>query len=306
MRKKGIYVSFLVAAISLILSSHSHGPGLQGYDCTGSELTNNQIGCFYQSPCHGSAPTATINVSLELDSSGTPVTSYVAGKTYTIKLTGVNTSNSTLGHFGFQITCIKGTTAQGTPPGAGAWSSAAPANTHIAPPTSYTVLNIFEHSSPLPPTSGSGGHGTIYSESLSWTAPTSGTGAISFWGILNAVNGNGNADAGDLWNTVNIGIPEQIPGTTTTGINSVSQNDVVKIYPNPVTDNLNLQWENEQTGIYTISAYTLQGQNITEQNVDISAGTTIQKINTSNWAQGIYLVTVQKDETRKVFRVVKQ
>jgi hypothetical protein len=126
-----------------------------------------------------------------------------------------------------------------------------------------------------------------------------GTGSISLWAALNAVNNNGGADAGDLWNVAHIVITEDTVATTNTGVATVSQTDGLSVYPNPVNDILYLQWINTQSGTYTVSVYNTVGQLM-------QTLANPHSISTTDWPSGVYLLNIQKDGANQVFRILKQ
>jgi hypothetical protein len=80
----------------------------------------------------------------------------------------------------------------------------------------------------------------------------------------------------------------------------------VTIYPNPVTTNLNLQWQNAPEGSYKISVYDLQGQLVIARTVEVNNGADYYTISTGSWASGLYAITMQKDALLKVVRIIKQ
>lgn len=307
MKTRILCFSFLLITVSLILSSYREGAAQHsGWDCTGAETgLSNPSGCSSGGGCHHSTITTGITVAVELDSAGTPVTQYTAGKTYTVKFAGVNTTASTLPAFGFQLAAIKGSAAQVTPTDAGTWGTA-PTNTQIsAPQAGNYVLTIFEQATPLTRTTGTGTTGTTYVDSITWTAPVAGTGTVSFWAALNAVNNNGTNDQGDLWNVNHLVITEDT-GTTVNGIIPVPLVTGVSVYPNPVNNVLNMQLNNAHAGNCTVSVYNISGQLISIEKMELNEGADNQSINTAAWAPGIYLVSLQTGNTRHQFRVVKQ
>ena len=304
MKHKVIYILFLLVSASVIFSSYRNGAANHGgWDCSGGESgLQNPTGCSTGGGCHASSATAGITVVLELDSAGIPVTGYWPGQTYTVKVTGTNTTSSTLPGFGFQVTATVGTTELATPTTAGTWGTA-PAGAQVsAPQANNFVLSVFEQAGVLSPASGSGGSGTIYTDSITWTAPAAGTGSISLWTALNAVNNNGGADGGDLWNVAHIIITEDTVARTNAGISSVSQTNAVNVFPNPVTNLLNLQWDNTQKGASLVSIYTMTGQLMSQQTLE----TNNYSVNTTDWAPGIYLVNMQKGGESTAMRVLKQ
>ena len=123
----------------IIFSSHLDGPGVSGWDCTGAETACtgtyvNYTGCYdgASGSCHSTTATTTINVGIELDSAGLPVTHYIGGHSYTVKLTGQNGTGTPFPYFGFELTSMKGTASASVVYNAGTWSSAGlPARTWI-------------------------------------------------------------------------------------------------------------------------------------------------------------------------------
>lgn len=224
MNKATFVYLIALCGISLIVCSYAGGASSHNIEGTGAETgLGNSAGCGQG--CHTSGTTTTINI--ELDSAGIPTTRYVAGKSYTVKLTGKNTSTTSLPKFGFQIGSIVGASATTTPVNAGSWVAPFPTNTkYVAPKAGKFVVGIVEQTAALAATSGSGGNGTTYVQTFNWTAPASGTGTISFWAVINAVNGNG-SDSGDKYNTGHVTITELIPGSAlnvTTSVVNVACN----------------------------------------------------------------------------------
>ena len=223
MKKNILLLATVLVLISIGLSSYKKGAAKHGHDCTGAETgLGNVTGCK-GSGCHSSSATLNIGVTIELDSAGIATNRYVPGMSYTVKITGVNNGTTTLPNFGFQLGCIKDTLAQATPVNAGTWLTASlPASTRYAAASAVSyVLNLIEQSASIAATTGSGGTGTTYSKTFNWQAPAAGTGYISFWGIINAVNGNGGSDGSDLWNTTHLNIAERICNNPTNS--SISQ-----------------------------------------------------------------------------------
>ena len=288
----------------LIFSSYETGPALNGYDCTGAESAGtgsfaNPTGCSATGvSCHSTSATSTVTVALELDSSGIATTHYRPGKIYTIKLTGTNGTGTTFPAYGFQIAALKGTASAATNSDAGTFATTGlPTSTHVQPPGANTALTVAEHSAPLTLT------GTSFSESFTWTAPTTNVGSISFWGAANFVTGSTIVISGDLWNTNHITIPIW-PSTESVG--SLSDELAIKAFPNPVTNNLNLQLDNAQPGTYSLQVFNLNGSAFLNQTIEVNSVSQATGINTSDWAPGLYSVVVEKDGSRKTTMVVKQ
>ncbi len=216
MKKKLILFPVVCALLYVLLTSYSEGPAYMGLgDLTGATGTAS---CA-SGPCHGFSATASTTVTVTLlNSSSVPVTTYTAGGTYTIKISGTNTSTTVtnLSKFGFQVSAVK--VVSGTTSDAGSFGTA-PTGTHVKTPSGGLTVSIWEHyngggSAAITATTGSGGTGTTYTETIPWTAPSSGTGCITIYGILNAVNANGSQDPGDLWNNASLVVYEAVAGIT--------------------------------------------------------------------------------------------
>lgn len=294
MKTRSLLIAFTAIACYVVFSSYMEGAATHGgWVCTGAETDQqNPKGCSTGSGCHSTAATPGIHVALELDSMGVPVTHYVGGGTYTVKITGVNTTTSTLPKFGFQIACIVDTVSAVTPTQAGVWSSATPANTIYAALQKYFVVRVVEQTAPLSPASGTGGNGTTYSETFTWTAPVAGTGYISFWASLNAVNNDGNADAQDLWNTTQLNVPEYV----VSGIATIEPNAFdMTLAPNPAITNTQLSYTLKENGTVTASIYDIFGKKICDLlNDEQSSGLHTLPINISslNLKSGMYVAVI--------------
>ena len=198
MKKKLILLPLLGILIYAITTGMSSGPG--------GDLTTSG-GCS----CHGSSSAST-TLGFELLNGGTPVTTWVAGQSYTIRLTGTQTDGlSSLPKFGFQLkasAASSGTTTAGT--------MTAPGSTVVFNPGGADVC---QHTERLDPFSGTGGAGTLYRVNINWVAPATGFGDVRLNAALNAVNNMFGADGGDKWNfgtSINFKELGQITGTATT------------------------------------------------------------------------------------------
>ena len=295
MKKKFLLLPLAAGFAFISLSSYSSGAGASGFNATGAETgSSTNTGCT-SGGCHSAG--ASVNVTIVLDSAGVAVTHYKAGLVYTVKIRGVNNTTLTLPKYGLQLTSIRGTSPSGTPTNVGSWA------TSLADSLRYTAgsggidCNVVEHRRAITATSGTGGTGTVYEQSFQWTAPaSSGSGTISFWGVVNAVNGNGNT-SGDAFNTANITVQEwAVP----TGVDNVVAGLGVKAFPVPFTNVLNLDL-GSATGTTNVTVSDMSGRIIALQTLNSNTAS----INTGSWAQGIYAVTIENEGRREVISVVK-
>ena len=190
--KQKIALFAFFGLISILLCSYRPGAAHDaGVDATGSDGGTTACG---GGGCHSGSLSTSLGTTLEFDSAGVPVTSYVPGGSYTVKITATNATGLTLSKFGFQMVSVTdasaGTTATVQ---AGTWSTSLPTSVRNTTTTQSGLTTPFiEQSGYLTPSSGTGGAGTVYTETISWTAPTAGTGTVRFFGVIQAVNNNGN------------------------------------------------------------------------------------------------------------------
>lgn len=190
MKKKLVLLGFIAIATAILYGHHT-GEAASGGDCTGA---SGPSGCG--PGCHSSATTNSTVV--ELDSAGVPVTSYVPGGSYTVKISASNGSTTSLPKFGFQLTVVKLAGAGTSPVDAGTWGTLPTNVRKTTPAQSGLPETIIEQSTQITATTGTGGNGTTYVESIPWTAPATGTGPVVIYGILNEVNNNGQ-NSGDKY-----------------------------------------------------------------------------------------------------------
>lgn len=281
--KKILLFSAALGMTYMTMSSYETGAGTHGYNRTGSKNTATTCG---GSGCHGGT-SANTSVSIEVDSAGVPVTGYVPGTTYAVKITGSNTSN--LPKFGFQFSSVSGSGSAQVQAGT---YSGTPSNTHTA---TVSGLSILEHSLPL---SGNSGN---YAITFNWTAPATGVGIVTMYATINAVNGNGDADAPDASNNTHIQLTEYPLGLAT-----ISANTEITAYPNPTKGQLNIMLHNAATGTYQINVYDMSGRTVARKQLDINNSSFELMLNTSNWPNGMYGVQIINNGAQRVIPVVKQ
>jgi photosystem II stability/assembly factor-like uncharacterized protein len=79
-----------------------------------------------------------------------------------------------------------------------------------------------------------------------------------------------------------------------------------RLYPNPANDLLNLSFETDQTQALTIKIADISGKTIITENKKISSGSVAEKINVSDFAPGVYVLSIylngRKANTEKVVK----
>ncbi len=254
MKKKLFLLPLALIFGYVIFSSHNSQPaGSTAID--GPRVLGSGFGCGGFG-CHNPAFGGGLTVSIELDSAGVPVSRWIAGQSYTLKITGTGSGGGTYPKFGFQLTSVFLTgmgSASATMAGTFA-STGLPAS--VVNSTNAALgsgsIHYYEHNSPINVTTGTGGAGSTYViSSLPWTAPATGTGRVVFASVINRVNNDG-ASSGDqffgAYDTVSELIPPPpagIHGTTTICIGSTST----------LTDStVGGTWSSSNTAVATINA----------------------------------------------------
>jgi large repetitive protein len=180
-----IFTLICLASLWLSLSGYIDGAAKNGRSATGAPFGNGNCGS-----CHSGGAYGTVSMSIQIFEVGTttPLTSYVGGKTYTAKLS-IN-STTAAPFYGFQMVSVNPANAQ-----AGTWSGF---------PTGVRAITLsartyVEHSAKL----------TTNTQTMTWVAPTSGTGTVKFYASGDAVDGNGN-ESRDNAGATSLTLTEQV------------------------------------------------------------------------------------------------
>ncbi len=284
--KKRIFLLTAVCGFTyLVFSASAGGPALSSAgNRTGAQ--GSPAHCSAGS-CHAFGTSTVVSITVDSGTSDTPVTHYVPGMLYTVKIHG--TSSLSQPKFGFQFAAVSGTGISQAQAGA---FPALPAPLHTA--TSGT-LTLVEHGSPI--TAISPG---IFDMSFQWIAPTTNVGDITLYCTLNAVNGNTMADPGDIANNTSVFLNPATP----TAIGDASGKINVVAFPNPVCNHLNLIFEHAQTGRYSVSVFDGDGRAMLNEIVLVD-GETHKNINTAHWQAGYYVMIVENNGRREVKPLMK-
>ena len=263
MFKKSLLFSTTLGIAYITLCSYPSKPGTIIGDCTGSPVSTNNC-----ASCHSGGGTTTITGITFVDSAtSTPLTTgkYTPGNTYIVTLAATNSKS--LSSCGFQLSILN--------------SSNANAGTMRATDSRTSIdlvgsSNIIEEKSVITGTAG------VYTVSFNWKAPAKGTGTVSFYAILNAVNGGGTgSSSGD-------GVSPQYTTALSELINSgINESNIAtahNIYPNPCRNTLNIEGLTSAT---QVSVFDLMGKEV------VSAQTS-SSIDVAHLAPGIYVLRINK------------
>lgn len=282
MNKKILLFSATLGIAYLGFTSYSAGPATGGLgNISGSAGTANCSGpsCHPAGNAAKTKASLTGIVSLFSNAAATApvIGGYVPGTKYWVKLTAENTTP--LAKFGFQASCVSGTT---TKVNAGTLAAMPGSNTAVKTGT----INVIEHTKALGATS------FQYVSIFEWTAPPAGTGDVTFYVMVNAVNGNGTASGDEP----GVGMTKTFYEKTTS-IGEIKNNIASKVYPNPCTNVLNI--ESASNDKFMATVYDLNGRQVIapshQNNIDVSA-----------LVAGVYLLRLNTEDGQQTATFVKQ
>ena len=254
----------------------SNGAGFNGLgDRTGSPLSSATC-----NECHNNSGTFSPSVAISLtDGSGNAVTEYTPGQSYNLKYT---VSAQGASNFGFQGVALDGSNA-----GAGSLGTPTSADTRVI------GIGGIDYAEQSGTASGSGS----FDFEIPWTAPASGAGDVTFYGIGLAANGSGTA-GDDVSASENMTITE----ASGASIAHHSFRNSIELYPNPAKENLFIEIANNNEEI-TVSIADLSGKVFSKENHGIINNLKIDMPEN----EGIYLVTVSSLSGQEaVFKIVKE
>ncbi len=286
MKFRVLYSTAIVAFAAFAFFSFSSGPTQGAGDRTGSPVSNgNCTGCH--SPSGQFNPTTTITLR---DAGGNFVTNgmYVPGATYTV--TGTVTAppvgmppNTSVAKYGLQLVALLSTNANaGTLSAPTTGASGGGAGAKLTTINSRTYLE----------------HNTRSTDGIfnaTWTAPTAGSGAVTFYASGLAINGT--ATSGDNLAQASVAFTE---ATSIADVNI--ENLDFKAFPNPVID----QYVNIEglTGEVVVKVTDMMGRIVVGQALNVQNNSV--QIHLENLPQGVYNLLVEQGNAKGVKQLVVQ
>lgn len=284
MNKKILLFSATLGIAYLGFTSYSAGPfagegnitgsGTKAASCSGGSCHSGSTGktkSLFASPG--------VAFSLKVKSSGLAEAAgvYMPGTTYVVTFSVVNEDIKP--KYGFQASCVKttGKTKAGT-------LVATMANT--TKKTETSGVELIEHTTAL---TGSTGQ---YIITFEWTAPATGTGDVTFYGIVNAVNGTGTTAGDDPSGELKATFKDK-----TTSINEKINNIASKVYPNPCSNVLNI--ETASTAKFMATVYDVAGR-------QVIAPSHHSSIDVSSLTNGLYMLRLNTEEGQQTVSFIKQ
>ncbi len=88
------------------------------------------------------------------------------------------------------------------------------------------------------------------------------------------------------------------------GINDVQAISEVSVFPNPATTHIKVSFNTRNAGAALITITDVLGQNVKQDNIEISAGKFSKTIDVAELNKGIYFIEIQQNSTKKVMKFV--
>lgn len=295
MRKKSIIFAAFLALLYITLSSDIDGPAHHGHgDITGA--TTGVAGHCQTGSCHGGNNPLTV-VQLQVIDTTTmlPTTTYRPFHTYLVSIKGDATAvSTTLPGFGFQASAVLG---NHTLAGSYTIPTALARNIHTYACGATTVV---EHTATLlPDTTGV----NKYSVEFYWTAPAPFTDSVTFFALLNAVNGNG-GKSGDY--------PNAAPKVTIyeDALDMVQQVNTTanhfSVYPNPSTGTITISYNLIFGDMISISVYDITGRIVARMADDEYQNSGVHQYTTIIANPGLYFVRMQAGNEAGTVQVIRK
>jgi Secretion system C-terminal sorting domain/Reeler domain len=238
--------------------------------------------------CHNAGPiTATMGIVM-LDAQGDTVTTFTPGADYTIRV-NIDGVGTTVSRYGFQMIPIRDSDNSDIK-GMSDWGSLTSNNYKISNINS-TNRTYAEHANAS----------LTDTFNVRWKAPLAGTGSVTFYASGNAVNNNGGT-SGDGAAVATLKVFDATVSTST----DEPLVESLKLFPNPVVDQVTLQGQFNEKGTYDLSVFNLQGQRVWSQQSNLN-GWQQYSIPTSDWPAGVYLLQVRNEGGKLTHtKIVKQ
>jgi hypothetical protein len=100
--------------------------------------------------------------------------------------------------------------------------------------------------------------------------------------------------------------PAPIVSNTSTG--ETSKVSIKEMYPNPTTDNFNVELTATKSGSVAVAVYSFDGLVVSSKNVQLSEGSNMINEDLSSQRSGIYVVKITDESTGEVTikKIIKQ
>lgn len=274
MKKLNFLMALLISASGLlILQSSSGGRAANGQDRTGSPVASGTC-----SACHSGgnfSPSATAVIT---NSSGTAVTTYIPGETYTVTFT-VTASGASA--YGMQAAFLQSNNAN-----AGDFLSATSSNTQIS---TLGGREYLEHQ----------GAQTTGVFTGTWEAPAAGTGTVTLYGVGLAVNGTGGTSGDQVTPAIQVALTED----NSTNVSTIEGDlALFEVYPMPNQGTFTLK-NNGQANNFQVQLVNMAGQVVGVKQLALGQNA-VQTLNFPNLIPGVYTVILEGENLRQAQQMI--
>ncbi len=290
MKFKFIYTFFSISLLAFLFMSHSGGraddQGKGNTAAPGDEMIGgNPRVC---ASCHTGANTDIMMTQLieVLDGTGAAITEYVPGQTYRVKVTNEVVAGDPAG-FGFQVLALK---ASLDIDGDDVAAFSNPANNVKIAIATSNGRQYAEHD----------GVSETNTFEVDWTAPATGTGAVSFYSCGNAVNDN-NMNSGDASACTKIELAEGESSSTFEADGGVK----IFLFPNPVHEEMKVQLISDISAEFSMDIFDMQGRLMVSETISFMNGENNFSYNVKDLSKGTYLVKFSNNEKIATAKLLK-
>jgi len=280
-----VFFLFIGIFSTLVLMGNKNGRASQAQrgntGAPGDEMQGGQaLTCM---GCHNQGPIlASLAISV-LDTANMPITQYVPGQQYTARVT-ITATGSSLSGYGFQMIGLRDSDNSDLD----GFIDINPNNYKLA-----TIPNGRTYAE----------HNNISSANtfnVTWTAPPTGTGSVTFYASGNGVNGNGTT-SGDGAGFSSLKLTEQ-----TSSANDLAANmPKARVSPNPIQAEAILSLENLVPDEYRISAFDVSGNRVWETRQNLPEASATLSLPSADWVPGVYFLRLESGKKVATVKVLK-
>ena len=260
-----LFIAVFCYNYNSVIANSSGSPG--GRSSSAGDMSSS---CG-QGGCHGGGHTTQAGII----TTDIPAAGYTPGTVYRINVAGTSGTGT---KFGFELAAEN--------------ASNATAGTLVGASTG-TREQIRSNGHATHTSTGNSGVAGNFGWQLDWTAPSAGTGSVTFSTAVLAANGNG-TNSGDNTIIFNTTVTENSPTLSVSELTESNTN----LYPNPVVDYLSINSQVLTTN--TISVMNLEGKVVIEATLF-----PVDRIDLSSLDKGIYLITVKNENSQITKKIMK-
>jgi hypothetical protein len=212
-----------------------------------------------------------------------PITQYVPGQQYTARVT-ITATGSSLSGYGFQMIGLRDSDNSDLD----GFIDINPNNYKLA--TIPNGRTYAEHNN----------RSSANTFNVTWTAPPTGTGSVTFYASGNGVNGNGTT-SGDGAGFSSLKLTEQ-----TSSANDLAANmPKARVSPNPIQAEAILSLENLVPDEYRISAFDVSGNRVWETRQNLPEASPTLSLPSADWVPGVYFLRLESGKKVATVKVLK-